>query len=975
MFLKRKQIFFNNINYIKCIRQLSGFKRRHIGINKHYPLMLEKCNVNSIEKLISKTININNFKPIKTNLKDGLSEVECINKLDTIMKENIDNKCYIGMGFHNTYLPYPIKRQVIENPKWYTAYTPYQAEISQGRLEAQYNYQTVIKELTGLPIANSSLLDEASAAGEVFNMSYNYKNNTKKNKYLVSETIHPQILGVLQTKAEIENIELIFMNLDNLDIYDLDDVFGIMFQYPDTYGNISIPIDDLHIIKEMYPSLVISCSADILALNKLISPGELGVDIAFGTAQRLGVPLFYGGPHPAYLSCNKNFIRLIPGRIIGKSKDSLGEECYRLALQTREQHIRREKATSNICTSQALLANVAGLYAIYHGKNGMNEIFNNIHIRTKLLDYYLNELGIKNKNEIYFDTLRLEFPLLEEVYDRLLENNIIVRKLENEICINLDETTTDEDIFELLKVIMDVYNNHNMLDSKLNINLSGFSIEQIKNRKQIIETEYFNTYFNQYLRNDEFLNNKLFREGKTETEILRYIQSLIDKDYTLMEGMIPLGSCTMKLNGTYQLDYLTHPKITNFHPYVPKNFVPGYQKLIYELASQLKTITGFNHVSFQSNSGAMGEYSGLLCIRKYHKYHGNLKRNICLIPNSAHGTNFASAQLTNYNIVKFDDTMNLNEFEELLIKYKDELACLMITYPGTNGIFQKDIKEICNLIHTYGGLVYMDGANMNAQCGLINPGSVGADVCHLNLHKTFCIPHGGGGPGMGPILCNEKLAMFLPNNTIQDESPTPYSVGMITNSLWASASILTIPYMYILGMGNDGLREATETAILNANYLKESLKEDYTITDVNENGKVAHEFIIDVKEFKDVGINENDIAKRLIDYSFHPGTMSWPRSGVLMIEPTESENLEELDRLIMALKSIRQEIRDIENGNDCLDNNVLKNAPHNVKMILEWKYPYSMEKAFYPVSYLKDRKFWPSVGRVNDIYGDKNMFK
>ena len=938
------------VNFFKNLRYLSNFSNRHIGVSvTQMDNMLKICKVNNIDELVNK-INPNFIKYNLPKL-EKLNENDAQKQLNNIMNENIDVTCYIGMGYYDNILPYPIKRHILENAKWYTSYTPYQAEISQGRLESQYNFQEIIKELTGLPISNASLLDEASCAGEVINMCYDYYKK-KRDIFICSDRLNKQTLDVLKLRAKILNVKLEIIDISSIDMnkFEKNNIFGIMFQYPDTYGEINLNIlEDLK--KE---NILLSCSTDLMALTQLKSPGELGIDISFGNAQRLGVPLWFGGPHPAFLSINDKLLRLLPGRIIGKTIDKLENEVYRLALQTREQHIRREKATSNICTSQSLLTNVVSMYVLYHGRKGIIEIGNNIHKNTKYLSQNIRKEHLLNNN--FFDKLLIKCDNGNKIYNDLLEKNIILRKIdENTLGISIDESKTINDIDK----IIEVYNKYYL---KLGIN-EYYSDKELELDENL-------------LRNDNFLEKDIYNKYSSETELLRYIKDLEKKDYTLCDGMIPLGSCTMKLNGVNQLEPLSWSKVTNFHPYLPKKFVKGYKKLIDETGEMLKKITGFEYISFQSNSGAMGEYSGLLCIKEYHKDKKNVDRNLCLIPNSAHGTNFASAQISNYNIKKFDDKLldNLGDFEEFVNENKDILACLMITYPNTNGVFQKNIKKICQIIHNYGGLVYMDGANMNALVGLTNPALCGADVCHLNLHKTFCIPHGGGGPGMGPILCNDKLKDYLPTNNIQncfnEKLINSKSIGSITSSNWSSASLLTIPYMYILTMGSD-LKNATEAALLNSNYMKTKLDNYYTIIDVNENGYVGHEFIIDVSEFKKYNITENDIAKRLIDYSFHPPTMSWPRTSVLMFEPTESESKEELDRLIDAMINIRKEINYIIENNIDREDNILKNAPHTIKMLEDWKYEYSIQEAFYPIKNLYNRKFDIPVSRVNDLYGDK----
>ena len=957
------------------------FSRRHIGINKtNINHMLKITKSNDLNKLISESTYIKIFKPIPVI--KSYSEINSQNYLKQIMNKNKPNTCLIGMGYNNSILPNPIKRHVLENPQWYTAYTPYQAEISQGRLESQYNFQEIIKDLTGLPISNASLLDEASSAAEALNVCYNYYKN-KKNIFICSNSIHPQVLNVIKTKAEILNVDLRIIDINTYKIpeSDINNIFGFYFQYPDTYGNIVVPKELIKQAKDN--NILIACSADLLSLTTLVSPKEIGVDISLGTTQRFGIPMWFGGPHPAYFAVDKKLLRYIPGRIIGKSVDLLGEEVYRLGLQTREQHIRKDTATSNICTSQSLLTNVVSFYSLYFGKEGLKDKYNKIHNNTKILDYGLRLLGFDQLNTNYFDTICIEHENCHILYDELLKRDILVRIVpnSNKIILNLDELTTKDDLIKILNIAAEVclYNYSNSNSNTKYIEL--FHLEKIKHITSYITDKDININLK---RKTDFFTDKIYSKYQTETELLRYIYKLSKKDYTLCNGMIPLGSCTMKLNGTTQLEPLSWESTMNVHPYSPKDYSKGYMELINKTGEYLKKITGFNNVSFHSNSGAMGEYSGLLCIRKYHEKNMNYNnisklRDIILIPISAHGTNFASARMANLKIVKFDENMSNEEFEELVKTYKDVLAGIMITYPNTNGVFQKDVKKINDIIHKYGGLVYMDGANMNALMGLTNPAEQGADICHLNLHKTFCIPHGGGGPGMGPILCNNRLKDCLPENELQLSNyntnyvPSKNSIGNTTSSQWSSASLLTIPYLFIKTMGNMELQNVSKIAILNSNYLKDSLKEYYTIIDVNENGRVGHEFIIDTSEFKKYNITELDISKRLIDYSFHPPTMSWPRQNVLMFEPTESESLEELDRLVEALISIRKEIEEIGNGEYTLEDNVIVNSPHSFKMINDWKYSYTPKKAFYPVDNLLQNKYEVPITRVNDKYGDKKL--
>ena len=954
-------------NYRLHCRTFSQFVNRHIGISENEKKeMLKECNVSSMNKLITEATSIPKEKQKQLYLKSFPNEHSAQNHLYSIMEKNKNVKSYLGQGYYNSILPFPIKRYILENPKWYTAYTPYQAEISQGRLESQYNYQQVIKDLTGMDVSNASLLDEASASAEVINICYQ-SSKQKKKTFLVSDKIHPQVLEVLKTKTQIFDIQLVYLDYNKVKKYeyenlniDFNDVCGYMFQYPDTEGNIQIPQQFINFLNEN--KILVACSSDLLALTQLKSPQEIGASIAFGNAQRFGVPLWYGGPHPAFFAVKQELIRYLPGKMIGTSVDSIGNPVYRLGLQTREQHIRHDKATSNICTSQSLLTNVVSFYAMYHGPEGLKKISDGILKKTNYLRFHLEQIGFKIKNKSFFDTLTIELTehMAHKIYTKAKENDIIVRNFNNNIVISIDETTHYKDIYKLLVIFSKCMNpNYELTKTMFN----KYKQTNVK-------------YIEPIKRETPFLSDELFNKYNTEANLTRYIFGLQNKDYTLCEGMIPLGSCTMKLNSVFELEPLSWKNVTEFHPYLPSEYAQGYQTLIEEVGEQLKQITGFDAVSFQSNSGSMGEYSGLLTIKKYFMDHNQANRNICLIPKSAHGTNFASAKQANYKIVKFDDTnMTTEKFKKIMEKHEKDLACLMITYPNTNGTFQENITELCEIIHRHGGMVYMDGANMNAQVGITSPALVGADVCHLNLHKTFCIPHGGGGPGMGPILCNYKLAPYLPKHVIQNISTIKNKNWSVSASEWSSASLLTIPYLYISTMGSEGLKKSTETAILSANYLKTKLESYYTIIDVNSNNRVAHEFIIDTTEFKDYNINDVDISKRLIDYSFHPPTMSWPRQNVLMFEPTESESKEELDRLIEALISIKQEIDEIKYNQVCSENNVLKNAPHTIQMMSNWNYPYSIQKACYPVKSLEKNKFWSSVGRVNDALGDKKLLK
>lgn len=913
-----------------------SFLRRHVGSSTKQVGEIIKTLGVSQRELINKVIpyNINSeFNKYEPSLeRDSLSNL----KNDMEMNRKIHSM--IGLDYSESIVPSVIKRNLLENPAWYTSYTPYQSEISQGRLESLFNYQTLITELTKLPISNCSLLDTGSASVEAMNMAY-FHHKEKKNQFFVSDKVHPHIIETLRTRAKVLNLELLVDSEDNINI--TDDLFGFYFSNPNTYGNIKY---FSNLIKELNrnKTLVISHN-DLMSLILLKPPGDFGVDISLGSTQRFGLPLWYGGPHSCFFATKQEYLRLIPGRIIGLSKDRHGKKSYRMALQTREQHIRREKATSNICTSQALLANTSAMYAIYHGKEGLKNIAETIFHKANMLK---RALGSKHKTipgEVFSSFLvKLDFEERDRIFEDLLNSNIELRKVDDGLVIDINEATDLETLFKIYE---------------------SFGVEE----------SFFLEEYTTANRDDNFLNQEIFQESKSETEMMRYLNHLVQKDYSLIHGMIPLGSCTMKLNSASEMEALSWDSLQHPHPFsVIKP--SGYYKMFDELSVRLKDITGLPYISFQPNSGAMGEYTGLLCIGKYHQERGDEKRDICLIPDSAHGTNFTSARLAGLKIVKYSDLASFEEFEEIVKKNKDRLSCLMVTYPNTYGVFDERIKDITNLIHNHGGLVYMDGANMNAQSGLTSPGECGADVCHLNLHKTFCIPHGGGGPGMGPIAVNNKLKDFLPKNIYQDEDFfNSKTIGMVTNSNFSSASILSIPYMYFNNMGSDGVRKATEIAILNANYLKKELENDYKIFSTNNDGYVGHEFIIDLREFKHLGIQEKDISKRLLDYSFHPPTMSWPVVGSIMIEPTESEDKNELDRFIIAMKSIRQEIKEIEDGFVDRKNNVLKNSPHPIEDLRNWNFPYSVDKACFPVEGLNDRKFWPSCSRVDDVYGDKNL--
>ena len=937
-----------------------AFLRRHIGLNN-------KTKKSVLDFLgTTQTDILNNIIPknIRYNLKEfnSITEEESLKYIKESFKNDpvASNKYLIGLDFNDSILPNVIKRNLLENPQWYTSYTPYQSEISQGRLESLFNYQTMISELTGLAISNCSLLDTGSASNEALNMAFDFHRH-KKTQFFLDKNVHPHLKEIINTRAKVMDIDLIIDDFKNININ--DNLFGAYFSYPDTYGNVDY-FDN--ILKDLNKNnTTIISQNDLMSLLLLKPPGELGIDISIGTTQRFGLPLWYGGPHSSFLATSDKYIRYIPGRLVGETIDRNNDKCYRLTLQTREQHIKKERASSNICTSQALLANVSAMYAIYHGKDNLIDIAKNINLKTYTLKSIIDDIGYKvDNNSNYFDTISFFCGEDTHIIENDLQNlGYHVRIIGDHISISINENITYEDCVNIINYL--ILQNETCLLNYINIDEFESKLDDINDIGLYNNTEIY--------RNNNFLTQNIFKDSKTETQMMRYINKLANKDYSLVNGMIPLGSCTMKLNSATQLEPLSWPELQDHHPFL-KDIPDGYKTIIDELSDYLLNVTNMDQISFQTNAGSLGEYTGLSCIRKYHDTNNHSHRNVCLISDSAHGTNFTSARLNNLKIVKFRDDITTADFEELVKTHYDNLFGLMITYPNTYGIFNKNIKDICRIIHENGGLVYMDGANMNAQSGLTSPGNCGADVCHLNLHKTFCIPHGGGGPGMGPICVNNKLAAFLPSNIITDPNyKNSDTIGMITSSNYSSASLLVIPYIYFKTMGSDGIKEASIIAILNANYLKKQLEKNFKIHTTNENGFVGHEFIIDLNEFKQYGIVEKDVAKRLIDYSFHPPTMSWPVPGSLMIEPTESEDLQELDRFVEAMNSIHSEIMEVKNGLYPPKNNVLVNAPHSYSDLINWNFEYSIEKALFPVDRLKTNKFWPSNSRINDIHGDKNL--
>ena len=934
--------------------QFQGFAKRHLGPNPvEIQQMLELLGVSSLETLIDQTIPSTIRLNYSLKLPEAQTEYAALNQLKAIASQNQVYRSFIGMGYSDCITPGVIQRNILENPGWYTAYTPYQAEIAQGRLEALLNFQTLIIDLTGLEIANASLLDEATAAAEAMSLSYAVS-KTKATGFFVSQDCHPQTIDVVKTRAIPLGIEIIIGDHHTFDFS--TSIFGCLLQYPTTDGTI---YDYRNFIEtaQKHQALV-TVAADILSLTLLTPPGELGADIAVGSTQRLGVPLGYGGPHAAYFATKETYKRNVPGRMVGVSKDAQGNPALRLALQTREQHIRRDKATSNICTAQVLLAVIASLYAVYHGPSGLQEIAQNIHQLTLTLAEGLKRLGYAMGTEPFFDTIKVELgkKSLTKILLASQTKEINLRVINDQtVGISLDETTTIQDVIDLWEIFA---------ESELN-----FTVEDVLNPSENLTA---------FTRKSAYLTHPVFNSYHSETELLRYIHRLETKDLSLTTSMIPLGSCTMKLNATAEMIPVTWPEFGKLHPFAPKEQTHGYQILFEQLENWLGEITGFAGISLQPNAGSQGEYAGLLVIRHYHESRGEIHRNICLIPESAHGTNPASAVMCGFKVVPVacDDqgNININDLQAKAEKHQESLAALMITYPSTHGVFETGIEDICNIIHSNGGQVYMDGANMNAQVGLCRPGDFGADVCHLNLHKTFCIPHGGGGPGMGPIGVASHLVPFLPGHGVVDIQGS--QTGAVSAAPWGSASILVISWMYIAMMGPKGLTEATKLAILNANYIASRLDKYYPILYKGNQGFVAHECILDLRGVKkSAGIEVDDIAKRLMDYGFHAPTVSWPVAGTMMVEPTESESKAELDRFCDAMIAIYQEISEIESGAMDATNNMLKNAPHTAISLLcgEWNHPYSREQAAYPAPWTKEHKFWPSVGRIDNAFGDRNF--
>ncbi|MDY7224744.1 aminomethyl-transferring glycine dehydrogenase [Hyalangium rubrum] len=937
-----------------------SFAGRHIGPDDHeLKAMLAVLDASSLDAFIDRTIPqaIRSKEPLR--LPAGQGEHELLAALEGIAAKNRVFKSFIGMGYSGTHTPNVILRNIFQNPGWYTQYTPYQAEIAQGRLEALLNYQTMVMELTGLEVANASLLDEGTAAAEAMGLALHVKGDLQDGAFFVSEACHPQTIDVVRTRALPLGVEVVVGDHRTVDLGSKK-FFGALLQYPATDG----VVQDYRAFAEKVHAAggMVVMATDLLALTLLTPPGELGADVAVGSAQRFGVPMGYGGPHAGFFATKNAYTRLMPGRLIGVSEDAQGRRALRMALQTREQHIRREKATSNICTAQVLLAVIAGMYAVYHGPQGLKAIAERVHGLTVLLAQGLTKLGLKPRHEQFFDTLRVELSAeqVRAVLAGAEAKGMNFRRIdERSIGVSLDETTRASDV----EAILSVFGAGKAL---------GATLEQLgANRSSPVEAGL--------RRQSAFLTHQVFNSYHSETEMLRYIRRLESRDLSLTHSMIPLGSCTMKLNATAEMIPVTWPQFGALHPFAPPAQAAGYKVIFEQLENMLSEVTGFAGCSLQPNAGSQGEYAGLLVIRAYHQSRGQGHRDVCLIPSSAHGTNPASAVMAGYHVVvtKCDDQGNIDiaDLRARADEYKDRLAALMVTYPSTHGVFEEGIKEITSLIHERGGQVYMDGANLNAQVGLMKPGQLGADVCHINLHKTFCIPHGGGGPGMGPICVASHLVKFLPGHPVIATGGGE-AIGAISAAPWGSASILLISWMYISMMGGEGLTRATKMAILNANYIARRLDAHYPVLYRGKTGGVAHECIVDLRQLKKTtGVEVEDVAKRLMDYGFHAPTVSFPVAGTLMIEPTESESKAELDRFCDAMIAIREEIREIEEGKAPKDNNVLKNAPHTARVITapEWNRPYSREKAAFPTKWVVESKFWPAVGRLNNVLGDRKL--
>ncbi|MDX1630259.1 MAG: aminomethyl-transferring glycine dehydrogenase [Thermoanaerobaculia bacterium] len=934
------------------------FVDRHIGSRTPaLEEMLESLGFASLEDLVDAAVpaGIRTEEPLSIGPPRG--EKELLNELRGLAEENRVFRSYLGMGYHDTITPPVILRNILENPGWYTQYTPYQAEIAQGRLEALLNFQTMVSDLTGLSLSNSSLLDEATAAAEALTMAHSLHRG-KRSRFLAADHCHPQTLAVLATRAEPLGIDLEVVPAGEMDPDET--VLGILLQYPTTEGRIEDLRPIIEAARKVDAEVVVA--ADLLALTLLTPPGELGADIAVGSSQRFGVPLGLGGPHAGYLATHEKHARQIPGRIVGISKDAEGRPALRLALQTREQHIRREKATSNICTAQVLLAVVAGMYAVYHGPEGLERIATRIHTATTVLAEGLRRLGCRVPEAPFFDTLKVT-PAAGDDRDAVLERararEINLRAWnDGDVGIALDETVTRKDLEDLL---------------------TCFGDDDPETTVRELETSVESPIPAELRRETPYLTNEVFHSYRTEHEMVRYLRRLQERDVSLLHSMIPLGSCTMKLNATSEMLPISWPGFADLHPFAPRDQWTGYQKLFDQLGGWLEDITGFDAFSLQPNAGSQGEYSGLLTIRAYHRSRGDEDRTVCLIPTSAHGTNPASAVMAGYDVVAVacddDGNIDLGDLRSKAEKHRDSLGAMMITYPSTHGVFEETIREVCSVVHEHGGQVYLDGANLNAMVGLVRLAEIGADVCHLNLHKTFCIPHGGGGPGMGPIGVAEHLAPFLPGHPLVDGVGGSQGIGPVAAAPYGSPSILPISWMFIALMGSEGLTRATQVAILNANYMAQHLESHYPILYTGKNGLVAHEFIVDLRSFRNHGITVDDAAKRLMDFGFHAPTMSWPVAGTMMVEPTESESKEELDRFCDAMIQIREEIRAVERGEIEAEASPLKHAPHTAGAVVDddWDRPYPREQGAFPAAWVRERKFWPAVARIDNAYGDRNL--
>jgi glycine dehydrogenase len=947
-----------NAKSLSVLEQRDEFIARHIGpCPSEIAAMLSTIGASSLDQLIDQTVPAAIRLQAPLALAGARTENEALGALKAIAGKNRVNKSLIGMGYADTMTPKVILRNVLENPGWYTAYTPYQAEIAQGRLEALLNYQQMVIDLTGLELANASLLDEATAAAEAMTMARRVS-KSKSNVFFIDATCFPQTIDVIKTRAGFFGFELVFGTPEEAA---QQEVFGALFQYPNDAGEVTDLTGPIAAVKAH--GGVVAVASDLMALVLLKSPGAMGADIALGSSQRFGVPLGFGGPHAAFFATRDEHKRSVAGRIIGVSVDARGNKALRMALQTREQHIRREKANSNICTSQVLLANMAGMYAVYHGPEGLRAIAGRIHRLTAILAAGLRRAGVNVLTRQFFDTLRIDLGTRAlTVYQAAISAGYNLRQASNGVLgIAFNEKSSRDDVAALIKLIAGIAVDIDTLDA------------QVQQADATLPASL--------LRSDAILSHPVFNTHHTEHEMLRYLKKLQNKDLALDHSMISLGSCTMKLNATSEMIPVTWPEFTDLHPFAPLDQAQGYMEMIGGLEDWLKTITGFDAICMQPNSGAQGEYAGIVAITRYHASRGESHRNICLIPKSAHGTNPATAQMCDLQIVivNCDESGNIDvaDLKAKAEQHSANLACLMITYPSTHGVFEEAVKDICATVHAHGGQVYMDGANLNAQVGLTSPGTIGADVSHMNLHKTFCIPHGGGGPGMGPIGLKAHLAPFMANHAVQPVNGPHKGQGAVSAAPWGSASILPISWMYIAMMGGEGLKRATEIAILNANYVATRLNAHYPVLYTGKNGRVAHECILDIRPLKTAtGITETDIAKRLMDYGFHAPTVSFPVAGTIMVEPTESESKAELDRFIAAMIGIREEIGKIEQGLWPADNNPLKHAPHSQADIVDaaWDRPYSREEAVFPLPYVAENKFWPSVNRIDDVYGDRNLF-